>query len=45
MLSNNDTPFVRTLYKGLTIDKVRCGRAINSNAAKRGDVDEVIAYG
>ena len=45
MLSNNDTPFVRSLYKGLTIDRVKCGRAINSNAAKRGDVDEVIAYG
>jgi DNA adenine methylase len=43
MLSNSDTPFVRSIYKGFTIDRVKCARAINSNAAKRGDVDEVIA--
>jgi DNA adenine methylase len=42
MLSNSDTPFIRTLYRGFHIDRVKCGRAINSNAAKRGDVDEVI---
>jgi DNA adenine methylase len=42
MLSNSDTPFIRSLYKGFTIDRVKCPRAINSNAAKRGDVDEVI---
>jgi DNA adenine methylase len=45
MLSNNDTPFVRSLYKGLRIDKVKCSRAINSNAAKRGEVDELIMTG
>ncbi|MBK7539047.1 MAG: DNA adenine methylase [Myxococcales bacterium] len=45
MLSNSDTPFVRSLYKGFRVDRVRCGRAINSNAAKRGDVDEVIIMG
>ncbi len=45
MLSNNDTPFVRSIYKGFRIDRVKCARAINSNAAKRGDVDEVIAVG
>ncbi len=45
MLSNSDTPFIRSLYKGFRIDRVRCGRAINSNAAKRGDVDEVIVLG
>jgi DNA adenine methylase len=45
MLSNNDTPFVRSIYKGFTIDRVKCARAINSNAAKRGDVDEVIITG
>src|SRR6185312_3827378 len=38
MLSNSDTPFIRSLYKGLKIDKVKCSRAINSNAAKRGEV-------
>ncbi len=42
MLSNSDTPFIRSIYKGFTIDRVKCARAINSNAAKRGDVDEVI---
>jgi DNA adenine methylase len=45
MLSNSDTPFIRSLYKGFRIDRVRCSRAINSNAAKRGDVDEVIVMG
>jgi DNA adenine methylase len=43
MLSNSDTPFIRSIYKGFTVDRVKCSRAINSNAAKRGDVDEVIA--
>ncbi len=45
MLSNHDTPFIRSIYKGLRIDRVKCPRAINSNAAKRGDVDEVIITG
>ena len=45
MLSNSDTPFVRSIYKGFRIDRVKCPRAINSNAAKRGDVDEVLAVG
>lgn len=42
MASNSDTPYVRSLYAGLRIDTVRCARAINSNAAKRGAVNEVI---
>jgi DNA adenine methylase len=42
MLSNSDTPRVRELYAGFTIDTVKCGRAINSKADRRGDVDEVI---
>jgi DNA adenine methylase len=45
MLSNSDTPFIRQLYKGFRLDRVRCSRAINSNASKRGDVDEVIIVG
>jgi len=45
MLSNSDTPFIRSIYKGFRIDQVKCPRAINSNAAKRGDVDEVIIIG
>ncbi|HVV84225.1 MAG TPA: DNA adenine methylase [Kofleriaceae bacterium] len=42
LVSNSDTPRVRALYKGLRIDRVRCPRAINSDAARRGEVDEVI---
>jgi DNA adenine methylase len=42
MLSNSDTPFIRSLYKGFRIERVKCPRAINSNASKRGSVDEVI---
>jgi DNA adenine methylase len=45
MLSNSDTPFVRSLYRGFRIDRVKCVRAINSNAARRGAVDEVIVVG
>jgi DNA adenine methylase len=45
MLSNSDTPFIRSLYSDFHIDRVKCSRAINSNAAKRGDVDEVIIIG
>jgi DNA adenine methylase len=45
MLSNSDTPFIRSLYKGMRIERVKCARAINSNAAKRGDVDELIITG
>lgn len=42
MLSNNDTPFIRSLYEDFCIDNVKCGRAINSKGTKRGKVDEVI---
>jgi DNA adenine methylase len=45
MLSNSDTPLVRELYAGFRIDRVKCPRAINSNPAKRGAVDEVIVVG
>jgi DNA adenine methylase len=45
MLSNSDTPFIRSIYKGFRVDRVKCARAINSNAAKRGDVDELIITG
>ncbi len=45
MLSNNDTPMIRKLYRGFTIDTVRCARPINSNAAKRGQVNEVLITG
>ena len=42
MLSNHDTPRVRELYADFHIDTVQCTRAINSNAAKRGSVTEVV---
>jgi len=45
MLSNSDTPFIRSIYKGFKIDRVKCARAINSNASRRGEVDEVIVVG
>jgi DNA adenine methylase len=45
MLSNSDTPFIRSLYRGFRIDRVKCARAINSNASRRGEVDEVIVVG
>ena len=45
MLSNSDTTFVRSLYRGFRIERVKCARAINSNAAKRGEVDELIVTG
>lgn len=42
LLSNSDTPLIRKLFKGAQIDTVRCSRAINSNASKRGGVNEVM---
>lgn len=42
MLSNNDTPFIRSLYDDFCIDTVQCGRSVNSKGDKRGKVDEVI---
>lgn len=45
MLSNSDTPFINELYsgiKGVKVSKVSAGRAINSNAAKRGKINEVL---
>jgi DNA adenine methylase len=45
MLSNSDTPFVRSLYRDFRVDQVMCARAINSDAAKRGLVAEVVIRG
>ena len=45
MLSNSDTPFINKIYseiKGVRITKVQAGRAINSDASKRGKVTEVL---
>ncbi len=45
VLSNSDTPLIRKLYKGFTIDAVHARRAINSRADRRGPVGEVIVTG
>jgi len=45
MLSNSDTSFINELYsgiKGVKVSKVTAGRAINSNATKRGKISEVL---
>jgi len=45
MLSNSDTPFINNIYsgiKGVHITKVQAGRAINSDASKRGKITEVL---
>ncbi len=42
MLSNSATPFILDLYSEYKITIVQAKRAINSNASKRGDVDEVV---
>lgn len=47
MLSNSDTPFINKIYgeiknQHITIHKVSAGRAINSNASKRGKITEVL---
>ncbi|MBP8807061.1 MAG: DNA adenine methylase [Kofleriaceae bacterium] len=42
VLSNSDTPLIRSLYRGLRVDRVKCPRAINSDPTRRGDVDEVV---
>jgi DNA adenine methylase len=42
MLSNSETPFVRDLYADYRIETVQSQRRINSNAEKRGPIDEVV---
>ena len=44
LLSNSDTPFIRELYRGdrFEIMTLKANRAINSNSAGRGKVDEVL---
>ena len=42
MLSNSDTPLTRELYEGANFHVVKAKRAINSNAKKRGQVNELI---
>lgn len=42
LLSNSATPFVRELYNEYTIVTISANRAINSDAMKRGKVDEIL---
>jgi len=42
--SNSDCPEIRELYKEYEIKTVQAKRAINSNASKRGEINEVLIY-
>ena len=42
MLSNSDTSFIRNLYKDFNIHTILARRAINSNAKKRGKINELL---
>lgn len=42
--SNSDCPEVRELYKDYEIKTVKAKRSINSNASKRGEINEVLIY-
>jgi len=42
--SNSDCPEIRELYKEYTIQTVQAKRVINSNSAKRGEINEVLIY-
>ncbi len=42
LLSNSATPFIEDLYKDFEINYVKANRSINSNAKKRGGINEVL---
>lgn len=42
LLSNSATEFIKNLYDGYTITIVHAKRAINSDASKRGSIEEVL---
>lgn len=42
MLSNSDTPFIRELYKGFTIEQVSASRSVSCKGAQRGKENELI---
>ena len=42
LLSNSSAPLIKDLYKDFNIKIVKANRAINSNAKKRGEIDEVL---
>ena len=42
MLSNSDTPFVRALYEGYTVEDIQAGRSVSCKAHQRGKENELI---
>jgi len=42
MLSNNDTDFIKKIYKEYNIHFVKANRMINSDASKRGAINELV---
>jgi DNA adenine methylase len=42
MLSNSKTPLILELYKGFRIETVQAKRAVNSDASRRGCIEEVV---
>lgn len=42
LLSNSATSFIKGLYKDYNIDIIKSSRSINSDAEKRGEIDEVL---
>ena len=42
LLSNSATPFIQDQYKNYIIQTVKANRAINSNSANRGEIDELL---
>jgi DNA adenine methylase len=42
MLSNSDTDFIKSLYKGYNINFVKATRMINCDSTKRGAINEVV---
>jgi len=42
MLSNSDTEFITELYSKFNINKVKAKRLINSDASKRGEINEIV---
>ncbi len=42
MLSNSDCEFIRNLYSGFNIHTISAARSINSNAKKRGKINEIL---
>jgi DNA adenine methylase len=42
MLSNSATDFIREQYRAYSIETIKAKRAVNSDASKRGEIDEVV---